>query len=111
MSDPVFRSVATGLGAQVDEGLRTHMQRVFNYMAGGLVITGAVAFIVANTVLAQIIFGSPLRWLVMLAPLGFLFFLPNMGRYSLSATRTLFWSFCGVMGLSMASIFLVYSET
>ena len=49
------------------------MQRVFNYMAGGLAATGAVAYVVANTALAGIIFGSPLRYVVMLAPLAFLF--------------------------------------
>jgi len=111
MSDPFFRPVTAAAGAtSFDAGLRAHMQRVFNYMAGGLVLTGIVAYVVANTVLAQIIFGSPLRWVAILGPLAFLFFLPRIGRYSLAGTKALFWSFCGVMGLSMATIFLAYSE-
>ena len=93
-----------------DAGLRQHMQRIFNYMAGGLVVTGALAYLVANTVLAQLIFGTPLRWLVMLAPLGFVMYM-NVRMLSLSATalRTLFWSFCATMGLSMGAVFLVFT--
>jgi uncharacterized protein len=94
-----------------DVGLRTHMQRVFNYMGGGLALTGLLAWVVANTALAGVIFGSPLRWLVMLAPLGFVMFM-NIKMQSLSAStlRTLFWSFCGTMGLSMGAIFLVFTN-
>jgi len=112
MSDPFFRPVAAGAtgAASFDAGLRTHMQRVFNYMAGGLVATGLVAYVVANTALAGIIFGSPLRYLVMLGPLVFLFFLPGMNRYSLGQTKALFWGFCAVMGLSLSTVFLVYSQ-
>jgi len=97
--------------AQFDAGLRRHMLSVYNYMAGGLVLTGLVAFLVANTpALYGPIFGSPLKWLVMLAPLGFVFFLSwRLDRISLATAQTLFWTFCGVMGLSMASIFLVFT--
>jgi FtsH-binding integral membrane protein len=112
MSDPFFRPVAAGVSGATsfDAGLRAHMQRVFNYMAGGLALTGVVAYVVASTPLAGLIFGTPLRYLVMLAPLAFLFFLPGMNRYSLGQTKALFWGFCGVMGLSLATIFLVYSQ-
>jgi FtsH-binding integral membrane protein len=112
MADPLFRSAVAGVSGATsfDAGLRAHMQRVFNYMAGGLVLTGGVAWIVAHTVLAEIIFGSPLRWLVMLGPLAFLFFLPGMSRYSIGQMKALFWGFCTVMGLSLATIFLVYSN-
>jgi FtsH-binding integral membrane protein len=112
MSDPFFRPVTAGAAgaASFDAGLRMHMQRVFNYMAGGLAATGGVAYVVANTPLAGIIFGSPLRYLVMLAPFVFLFFLPGMNRYSLGQVRALFWGFCATMGLSLASVFLVYSQ-
>jgi FtsH-binding integral membrane protein len=112
MSDPFFRPVVAGAAGATsfDAGLRTHMQRLFNYMAGGLAATGLVAYVVANTPLAGIIFGSPLRYVVMLAPLAFLFFLPGMNRYSLGQTKALFWGFCTVMGLSLSTVFLVYSQ-
>ena len=57
-------------GELFDEGLRQHMLRVFNYMTLGLVVTGAVAFLVStNLTLMHAIFGTPLKWVVMLAPL------------------------------------------
>lgn len=102
--------ISTVSGGSYDVALRTHMQRVYNYMGGGLVLTGALAWLVANTALAGIIFGTPLRWLVILAPLGFVMFM-SMRMQSLSAStlRTLFWSFCATMGLSMGALFLVFT--
>lgn len=101
------RAAETG---SVDLGLRAHMVRVFNYMGGGLALTGLVAFIVANTALAGVIFGTPLKWLAMLAPFAFIFYM-NFKMQSISAARaqTLFWFFCGTMGLSMAAIFMVFT--
>jgi FtsH-binding integral membrane protein len=59
MTDPFFRSGVAGLDrATLDAGLRAHMQRVFGYMGAGLALTGLLAWITANTVLAQIIFGA-----------------------------------------------------
>lgn len=99
--------------ALFDEGLRRHMLRVYNYMAIGLVLTGAVAFIVGTTPALYVpIFSSPLKWVVMLAPLAFvLFFSFRIQSMSASSAQTMFWAFCGVMGLSMASIFLVFTGT
>lgn len=99
--------------AVFDEGLRRHMLRVYNYMALGLVLTGAVAFIVGTTPALYVpIFSTPLKWVVMLAPLAFvLFFSFRMQSMSASGAQTMFWAFCGVMGLSMASIFLVFTGT
>ncbi|WP_371348446.1 Bax inhibitor-1/YccA family protein [Ancylobacter sp. IITR112] len=99
--------------AVFDEGLRRHMLRVYNYMALGLVLTGAVAFIVGTTPALYVpIFSTPLKWVVMLAPLAFvLFFSFRMQSMSGSAAQTMFWAFCAVMGLSMASIFLVFTGT
>jgi FtsH-binding integral membrane protein len=111
-TNPFLRS-ATGYGDRVgfDAGLRAHMQRVFMLMAGALGVTGAIAFLVANTPMAQAIFGSPLKWLVMLAPLGFIFFLQfRWEKMSLAGLQGTFWAFSGVMGLSLASIFLVYTN-
>ena len=66
---------AAGSQALFDEGLRQHMLRVYNYMGIGLVITGIVAFIVGSTPALYVpIFQSPLKWVVMLAPLAFVFF-------------------------------------
>ncbi len=94
-----------------DEGLRQHMLRVYNYMGLGLVVTGLVAFVVGNTPALYVpIFSTPLKWVVMLAPLAFvLFFSFRMHTISASGAQTLFWAFCGVMGVSLASIFLVFT--
>jgi FtsH-binding integral membrane protein len=97
--------------ALYDEGLRQHMLRVYNYMGLGLVVTGLVAFIVGNTPALYVpIFSTPLKWVVMLAPLAFvLFFSFRMQTISASGAQTLFWAFCGVMGVSLASVFLVFT--
>ena len=96
-----------------NEGLRQHMLRVYNYMGLGLVMTGLVAFIVGTTPALYVpIFSTPLKWFVMLAPLAFvLFFSFRMESMSASGAQTLFWAFCAVMGLSLASIFLVFTGT
>jgi FtsH-binding integral membrane protein len=97
----------------IDVGLRQYMLRVYNYMASGLAITGLTAWVVAATpALQQAVFGTPLVWLVMLAPLGFVFFLSAKIRtMSFSTAQAVFWIFAAVMGLSMASIFLVFTAT
>ncbi|MFA4995153.1 MAG: Bax inhibitor-1/YccA family protein [Bdellovibrionales bacterium] len=112
MTDPFFRSGVAGLDRiTLDAGLRAHMQRVFAYMAGGLALTGLLAWIVAHTVLAQFIFGSPLRWIVAIAPLGFVMAMSfKMRTISVSGLKTLFWLFCGTMGLSMGAIFLTFTD-
>lgn len=96
---------------QIDTGLRSHMLSVYNYMGLALALTGLTAFVTASTpALLQLIFGTPLQWVVMLAPLGFVFFLGAKVRtMSVSAAQLTFWAFAIVMGLSMASIFLVFT--
>lgn len=96
-----------------DEGLRRHMLRVYNYMGLGLALTGAVAFLVASTpALYQPIFGTPLKWVAMFAPLAFVMLLSfRVERMSASAVQASFWAFAAVMGVSMASIFLVFTGT
>ena len=111
MADQFFRSGVAGIDrANIDAGLRAHMQSVFNYMGGGLALTGLIAFLVANTPLAGVIFGTPLKWVAMLAPLVFVMYM-NVKMQSLSAStlKTLFWCFCAAMGLSMAAIFRVFT--
>jgi FtsH-binding integral membrane protein len=98
-------------GSAIDEGLRQHMLRVYNYMGAGLVITGLVAFLIGNTPALYVpIFSSPLKWVVMLAPLAFVFFISfKIETMSASTAQTMFWAFCAVMGLSLASVFLVFT--
>jgi uncharacterized protein len=97
--------------ALFDEGLRRHMLAVYNYMGLGLVITGLVAFIVGTTPALYVpIFSTPLKWVVMLAPLAFVFFFSfRIQAMSAASAQALFWVFCAVMGLSLASIFLVFT--
>ncbi|RWD57072.1 MAG: Bax inhibitor-1/YccA family protein [Mesorhizobium sp.] len=105
--------VGAQAGAVYDEGLRRHMLRVYNYMGLGLVVTGLVALFVASTPALYVpIFSSPLKWVVMLAPLAFvMLFSFKMQTMSAASAQTMFWAFCAVMGLSLASVFLVFTGT
>jgi FtsH-binding integral membrane protein len=117
--------------ASIDEGLRAYMIRVYNLMALGLAITGIAALgtvMLATTndpsaAVAQLgngkmltsfgaaLYGSPLRWVVMLAPLAMVFFLSfRVEKMSLSAAQTTFWAFAALMGVSLSSVFLVYTS-
>lgn len=100
-------------GADYDLGLRQHMLRVYNYMGFGLVVTGLIAYAVASTPALYVpIFSSPLKWVVMLAPLAFvLLFSFRMQTMSAAGAQAMFWAFCAVMGLSLASVFLVFTGT
>lgn len=116
MNTPNFgyqRAYARTDTALFDEGLRQHMLRIYNYMGLGLVVTGIVAFVVASTPALYVpIFSTPLKWVVMLAPLAFvLFFSFRIQTMSAAAAQGLFWAFCAVMGLSLASVFLVFTGT
>lgn len=99
--------------APVDAGLRAYMLRVYNYMASGLALTGLVAAGVASSPAAiDVIFGTGLFWVVVLAPLGLVFFLSaRIHTMKASTAQALFWIYAGVMGLSMASIFLQFTGT
>lgn len=98
---------------RIDEGLRSYMLSIYNYMGLGLALTGLTAFVVATSpTLMAVIFGTPLKWVVMLAPLGFVFFLSaRVHRMSVAAAQIAFWAFAIAMGLSLASIFLVFTGT
>ncbi|WP_429649168.1 Bax inhibitor-1/YccA family protein [Skermanella aerolata] len=87
------------------------MLRVYNYMTSGLILTGLVAYLTASVpAFFNAVFGTPLVWLVMLAPLGFVFFLSfRIHAISAAKAQMLFWSFSLVMGLSLASIFVVFT--
>jgi FtsH-binding integral membrane protein len=104
------RGAATQVG--VDAGLRQYMLRVYNYMAAGLALTGVVAYGAVASGFYQTISGTPLVWLVILAPFAFVLVLSfGIQRLSLSAAQLTFWAFAAVMGLSLASIFLIYTHT
>ena len=97
--------------AQIDVGLRNYMLKVYNYMATGLGLTGLTAYFVAITPsLFNAIYGTPFYWVVALAPLGFVFYLSaRLNKISFSKAQTMFWLFAGVMGLSMAYIFIAFT--
>ena len=97
--------------AQIDEGLRRYMLSVYNYMAAGLILTGLVSYSVANTpALFNLIFGSPLAYVVMFAPLIFIWiYSSRLHSMSLSGAQIGFWAFAAAMGLSLASIFVIYT--
>src|SRR3984893_3743889 len=100
------------LGAQIDAGLRAHMQRVYGYMAGGLALTGLVAYVAAASGFYQSIADTGLIWIVMLAPLCFVLVLSfGIQRMSAGTAMVLFWIYAAVMGLSLGGIFLVYTGT
>ncbi|MCR4376762.1 MAG: Bax inhibitor-1/YccA family protein [Rhodospirillales bacterium] len=109
----ILRTGARAQTAAIDEGLRAYMLKVYNYMASALALTGVVAMMTASSeTMMQAIFGTPLAWVVMLAPLGFVFALSfGIHKMSMTTVQALFWSFAVVMGLSMASIFVVYTGT
>ena len=108
--EPIFRG---GVGLAYDQGLREHMLRVYNYMGIGLVVTGVVAFVVGNTPTLYVpIYSTPLKWVVIFAPLAFvMIFSFRLETLTLRSAQTLFFAFCAVMGLSLASIFVVFTDT
>lgn len=97
--------------AEFDAGLRKHLLSVYNYMASGLLLTGIVAMFVASSPEAmRTIHGTPLRFVVMLAPLAFTMVLSfGIQRLSAAAVQGLFWAFSAAMGLSLSTIFVVYT--
>lgn len=123
MSDPRnyqtrMSPAGTQAGAVIDEGLRSYMLKVYNLMALGLAITGVAAYAAFSlafadgqlTAFGQAIYVSPLKWVVMLAPLALVFFLSfRINSMSVSAAQTTFWAYAGLMGLSLSSIFLIYT--
>jgi FtsH-binding integral membrane protein len=95
---------------ELDLGLRQYMLRVYNFMAGGLLVTGLVAYAAVTTGFYQQLAGTPLMWVVLLAPLGAVLLLGfRIERMSTGAAQATFWSYAALMGLSLAGIFLVYT--
>ena len=107
----------------MDEGLRAYMLRVYNYMGSALLVTGIVALVTFKLAvdslsplifspLGNSIYNSGLAWVVMLAPLGVVFYMSfGMNKMGASKAQTVFWIFAALMGISLSSIFVVYTET
>ena len=103
---------ASSISALVDAGLRAHMQRVYGYMAGGVALTGIVAYAATAFGFYQSIAGTGLIWIVMLAPFGFVLALSfGIERMSGATATVLFWLYAAVMWLSLGGIFVVYTGT
>ena len=105
----------TDSAAFIDEGLRAHMLRVYNYMGIGLAITGAVAFFFAQWAVSSadifnLVYVSPLKWVVMLSPFAFVLALSfGINKMSFATAQMVFWGFATVMGISLSSIFFIYT--
>ncbi len=117
-------AVARATEADIDVGLRAYMIRVYNYMLSGLVLTGITSYATyllsfqtvngqtVPTALGQVLFGSPLMWVIVFAPLALVFFLSfRIARMSVPAAQTTFWIYAGLLGVSLATIFVAYTAT
>ncbi|MQY42801.1 BAX inhibitor (BI)-1/YccA family protein [Epibacterium sp. SM1969] len=125
-----IRSAAGTRAVEIDEGLRAHMNKVYGTMSIGMLITFAAAWAISNlavtsdpaTAAAQLnantyltslgvaLFASPLKWVLMFAPLAFIFgFSAGINRLSASAAQLVFYIFAAVMGVSISWIFLVFT--
>ena len=113
-------SPVDGLGradVAVDAGLRSYMLSVYNYMASGVLLTGIVALLFAKSGAVHSLFNpvtggaTGLAWLVMFSPFAIILVM-NLGlnRISTAAAQALYWAFATLMGISLSTIFLVYTE-
>src|SRR6266852_4336584 len=130
-ASPFGRAAGRVDAATVDAGLRAYMLRIYNYMSIGLAITGLAALgvymaaVTADpagdavrvgkiylTPFGYAMFVSPLKWLFMLAPLAMVFVISaGIDRLKPATAQMLFWVFSALMGISLSSIFLVYTHT
>lgn len=96
-----------------DASLRDYMVKVYNFMSIALVISGAIAFLVANSpALRHLLLETSLSWIVMLAPLGFvMYFSAKINSISAQKAKTYLWIFSGLMGISLSSILISYTNT
>ena len=114
-----IRSVGFGAGVRIDEGLRAHMNKVYGLMSVAMLVTAGVAWAVGSSDALIGIFRDPLTlrpnilgWVIMFAPLAMVFaFGALINRMSASAAQLFFYVFAAVMGLSLAWIFQVFTDT
>jgi len=106
-------SGAEAYDAGVDVGLRSYMLRVYNYMALGIALTGAVAFAVSTSpVMLNMIFNTPLKWIMIFAPLGVVFYLSaRIGAMSAKSAQMWFWVLASLYGVMFSTIFLDFTGT
>lgn len=110
MLENQFEETSRTGAVRYDAGLREHMQRIYNRMTLGVLVTAVVAYVVGNSVeLLNLFLNGPQRWLVMLAPLGIVMFGFNPARMSSSALRVSFLLLSAVYGISFAAIFQVFT--
>lgn len=106
-------NVVTRTQADIDQGLRSHMLRVYNYMAAALGLTGLIAYFVGTNpaMMTTLIKNPVLFWVIALAPIALVFFLSfRIAHMSFATAQLTFWIFAALMGLSLASIFVVYTQ-
>jgi uncharacterized protein len=109
------RSAGFGRAVAVDEGLRAYMLRVYNFMAIGVALTGVAAWVtyqmvLSNPSLQQTLFAGPLYFVLLLAPLGLVFFLSFRIQHLAPATaQGLFFFYAALLGVSLTPIFIVYT--
>ena len=116
--EPKYMTEAQAHAAGLDQGLRSYMLGVYNYMATALAVTGLFALGLSMMAvtdgqvnsLGMLLYGSPLKWVIMLAPLGMVFFLSaRLHALQPGTAQALFWVYAAMMGMSLSSIFLVYT--
>ena len=95
----------------IDVGLRAFMLRVYNYMAAGVGLTGVAAFLTYQFTGPELL-QSPLMWVFMLAPVGLVFFISaRINTLSVEAARGLFFLYAALVGISLSTIFHIYTES
>src|ERR1700722_5027211 len=118
-NNPVLRG-RTDAASAIDAGLRAYMLRVYNYMFVGMVLTGATAWITAETPFGQLFYNinpythamglTILGMIALIAPLGLVLLLSfRINRMSVAAAQTTFWIYAGVVGIGIAPVLLVYT--
>jgi uncharacterized protein len=109
-ASPSLNGEVLGAGVGIDQGLRKHMLSIYNYMASGVLLSGVIALLFRGVAEQLMLSRSPLMWLIMLAPLGFVFAISfGANRMQTATLQALFWGFAAVMGLSLSTIFVVYT--
>ena len=107
---PGLNPSVPGTQAGFDAGLRKYMLSIYNYMASGVLLSGIVAVAMANTALGISIITSPAMFLIVFAPLAIVFAMSfGANRFSQGTLQALFWGFAVLMGMSLSTIFLVYT--
>jgi len=108
-ASPAYRGDVAGR-TTFDAGLRRHMLSIYNYMASGVLLTGVVALLTARSGLAIQFAQGPMMWLVALSPIAIVFAMSfGVNRFSQGTLQAMFWGFAVLMGLSLSTIFLVYT--